>query len=105
MILATKAPGRTREAVEKNLKESLERLGVTYIDLYQFHGINDFDTYNKIIAPNGLMAAVEDARKAGLIRHIGITSHSMEIAREAVKSDLFETIMFGFNFVTNEAAS
>jgi predicted aldo/keto reductase-like oxidoreductase len=50
------------------------------------------------------MAVVEEARRAGLVKHIGITSHSMDVAREAVKSDRFETIMFPFNFITCEPA-
>lgn len=45
---------------------------------------------------------VQEARHAGRVKHIGITSHSMDVAKEAVKSDLFETIMFPFNFVTSE---
>jgi predicted aldo/keto reductase-like oxidoreductase len=104
LILATKSGSRTREGVETHLKRSLERLGVEYIDLYQFHGVNDSDNYRKILDPNGPMAAVEEAKRAGLVKHIGITSHSMDVAKEAVKSDLFETIMFPFNFITCEPA-
>jgi hypothetical protein len=47
---------------------------------------------------------LEDARKAGKIRHIGVTSHQLDVAKKAVASGSFETIMFPFNFVTDEAA-
>jgi predicted aldo/keto reductase-like oxidoreductase len=57
-----------------------------------------------VLDTGGLLDVVEEARKAGVVKHIGITSHSMEIAKEAVKSDRFETIMFPFNFITDEAA-
>jgi hypothetical protein len=50
------------------------------------------------------MAVVKKARDAGLVKHIGITSHQIDVAKEAVKSGRFETIMFPFNFVTSEAA-
>jgi hypothetical protein len=43
-------------------------------------------------------------KKEGKIRHIGITSHQIDVAKEAVRSDRFETIMFPFNFITCEAA-
>ena len=104
LILATKSGARNREGVEKHLKLSLERLGVDYIDLYQFHGVSTFDDLEKVLDPQGPMAIVEDALKAGKIRHIGITSHSLDVAIEAVKSDRFETIMFPFNFITSEPA-
>ncbi len=104
LILATKSTSRTREGVERHLKLSLERLGVKSIDLYQFHGVSDLKNLDIVLDPNGPMAVVEEAKKAGLVKHIGITSHQIDAAKEAVKSDRFETIMFPFNFITCEAA-
>ena len=104
LILATKSTSRDREGVEKHLNQSLEKLGIDYIDLYQFHGVSTSADLERVLDPNGPRAVVEEAKKAGKIRHIGITSHSMDTAKEAVKSDQFETIMFPFNFIANEAA-
>jgi uncharacterized protein len=105
VFIATKSGGRTREEVEKHLALSLERLQTDYIDLYQFHGVNNDKHLNAILEPDGLLSFVKEAQKAGKIRHIGITSHQIDIARKAVAADLFETIMFPFNFVTDEAAT
>ena len=104
LILATKSTSRTREEMEKHLKLSLKRLGVESIDLYQFHNVSDSSALKAILAPNGPMAMVEEVKKRGLVKHIGVTSHSMDMAKEMVKSDRFETIMFPFNFITSEAA-
>jgi predicted aldo/keto reductase-like oxidoreductase len=105
VFIATKSGARTGEEIEKNLELSLKRLGTDYIDLYQFHGVNDMPTLNKILDPeNGLMKVFEKAKKVGKIRHIGITSHQMDIAKAMVKSGRFETIMFPFNFITSEPA-
>ena len=104
LVIATKSGSRDRAGVETHLKQSLEALAVESIDLYQFHGVNDFDSYRRILEPNGPMSTALGARSAGLIGHIGITSHSMDVAKEAVKSEQFETIMFPFNFVTAEPA-
>jgi len=105
VILATKTMERTRRGVEDDIKLSLERLGTDYIDLYQFHNVCDSDTLNRILEPGGPMSVVEAAHKAGVIRHIGISSHVMDMAKELVKTGRFETIMFPFNFITNEAAA
>jgi len=104
VILATKSMDRTGKGVENHLKLSLKRLGVEYIDLYQFHDVRDDDAFKRIMAPGGPITVVEEAKKAGLVKHIGATTHSMDMAKELVKSDLFETIMFPFNFITCEAA-
>ncbi|MFC1957280.1 aldo/keto reductase [Chloroflexota bacterium] len=105
VFLATKSGAQTHKSLESHLKLSLEHFGVEYIDLYQFHGIDDLKTLDIILDPdNGLIGIVEEAKKAGVVKHIGITSHSMQIAKEAVKSDRFETIMFPLNFIASEAA-
>jgi len=104
LVIATKSLSRKREGVEKHLNLSLQRLNVKYIDLYQFHGISDKASLDMIMAPDGPISVAEKARDDGLIKHIGITSHQIDIAKEAVASDRFETIMFPFNFVTSDAA-
>ena len=104
LIIATKTQGRDRETTEKHLNLSLEHLQTDYIDLYQFHGVSTREHLDIVLDPNGPRAVVEEAKKAGRIRHIGITSHSMDIAKEAVKTDQFETLMFPFNFIVVEAA-
>jgi predicted aldo/keto reductase-like oxidoreductase len=104
LVLATKSLSRKREGVEKHLNLSLARLNVKYIDLYQFHGVSDMASLDMVLAPDGPISIVEKARDEGTVRHIGITSHQIDVAKEAVKSGRFETIMFPFNFVTSEAA-
>jgi len=103
LIIATKSHASTREGIENDLKLSLKRLGVDYIDLYQLHNVSDFKTLDIVLDPEGPIAVVEEAKRKGIIKHIGITSHTMEVAKEAVKTDRFDTIMFPFNFITCEA--
>jgi len=104
LIIATKSHSRTRDGIERHLNQSLKLLGVEYIDLYQFHGVSDTRDLEMVLDANGPMAALEAARKRGVIRHIGLSSHQVDVAKEAIKSDRFETIMFGFNFMTPEVA-
>jgi predicted aldo/keto reductase-like oxidoreductase len=104
LIIATKTQLRERDKIEEHLELSLKRLGTDYIDLYQFHQVSDRQSMDKILDPNGPMVVLEKALKDGRIRHIGLTSHSMEFAKEAVKTGRFETVMFPFNFITVEAA-
>ena len=105
IIIATKTGSRVPDDMKKNIDLSLQRMGTDYIDLYQFHQIGDMPTLKKILDPSsGMMKVMEDAKKAGKIRHIGASSHQMDVAREIVKSDAFETLMFPFNFITSEPA-
>jgi predicted aldo/keto reductase-like oxidoreductase len=104
LVLATKSTSRNPEKVMKHLQLSLERLGVDTIDLYQLHGVDDLETYHSMVAPSSMLATLQKARSQGKIGHIGITSHSLDIAKLAARSGYFETVQFPFNFVAREAA-
>jgi predicted aldo/keto reductase-like oxidoreductase len=101
LILASKSPAKDRAGLLANLDVSLRRLGVDYIDLYQLHNVSPED-YDRVVAPGGALEGAQEALRAGKIRHIGITSHSLESAKKGVASGLFETVMFPFNFVARE---
>jgi hypothetical protein len=104
VVLATKTGARDRVTAQEHLELSLQRLNVETIDLWQFHNVGSFEAYEQVLGPGGAMEAAQQALEAGKVRHIGITSHSMEVALEAVTSGRFETIQFPFNFVTSEPA-
>jgi len=104
LILASKSMSRNHKEIAQHLQLSLKRLGVKYLDLYQFHNVSDFETLDAILAPNGLMTVLEEAKSAGKIKHIGASSHQIDVAKKIVTSGRFETIMFPLNFVTTEGA-
>jgi len=96
VIIATKSGSRDPLELSHHLELSLKRLDVDYIDLYQFHGISDFASLDKVLAPGGAMDVVVKAQSRGIVRHIGISSHQMDVAIKAVATGRFETIMFPF---------
>jgi predicted aldo/keto reductase-like oxidoreductase len=104
LVLATKTQAREAQGVAQHLALSLERLGVDCIDLYQFHCVSSDEEYEKVTAPGGPLQVVREARASGQVKHIGLSSHSLQIAQRAVRSGCFETIMFPLNFVASEAA-
>lgn len=103
VILATKSGARDKAGSQEHLELSLKRLNTDYIDLWQFHGISTMETYEQVLGPNGAMETAQKALQEGKIRHIGVTSHSLDMAIKMVPSGHFETMQFPFNFVTNEA--
>jgi uncharacterized protein len=102
LILATKSPACDGKTFSEHMAQSFQRLGVEYIDLFQFHNVSTPQQYAQLLAPDGALAVARAAQATGRIGHIGVTSHSMEMALEMVPSGHFETLMFPFNFVTRE---
>lgn len=104
VVIATKTGQRTaREAMEE-LELSLTRLRTDHIDLYQPHQVSKPEELDVLLGPGGAMEAIAKAREQGKIRFVGITSHSLEMARRLVATGLFSTIQFPYNIVETEAA-
>ena len=102
-IIASKTMTRDKEGMAKDIDISLKNLRTNYIDLYQFHNVRTMGDYEKILSEDGAYKALEEAKEAGKIRHIGITSHSIDMLRIAIESGKFETIMYPYNIVETQA--
>lgn len=99
IIIASKTQGENRKDIEKDIKVSLDNLGTDYIDLYQIHNPSFCPTEGD---GSGAYDALFDLLDEGTIRHIGFTSHKVELANEAIDSGLYETIQFPFSYLTGQ---
>lgn len=99
IYIASKTMATDAETFWSDLETSLDCLKTDYLDLYQFHNPKE--------CPNpgdgsGLYEAMLEAREKGMIRHIGITSHKYDVAKEAIFSGLYETLQYPFSYLTGE---
>ena len=101
-VLATKSMARSKEAMEKDIAISLENLRTDYIDLYQVHNPSAKDL-EQVLAPDGALEALIEAKNAGKIGHIGITLHAVDLFQKALELPWVETIMFPYNIVETQA--
>jgi len=105
VVIATKTIRRDGAAATEQLENSLRMLRTDYIDLFQLHQIANETEWQAVTAPGGALEAVVKAKLAGKVRHIGVTSHSLEMAVKLVKTELFSTIQFPFNFIESDASA
>src|ERR1700729_1643183 len=75
VFLMSKMDGRTKEAYNLQLEQSLGRLQTDVIDLVQFHEVIRLEDPDRIFASGGALEAAIAAREAGKIRYIGFTGH------------------------------
>jgi len=99
IILATKAATQNSTEFWQQLETSLTLLKTDYVDIYQFH--------NPPFCPlpgdeSGLYDAMLEARSQGKIRHIGITNHRIGVARDALRSGLYDTIQYPFSYLASD---
>lgn len=93
-FLGCKTTERDKTGAWESIKNSLDRLQVSYFDLFQFHGVDDLDTLETILSPGGALEAVLEAKQQGLIKYIGITGHKPNVYVEALKRFDFDTVLF-----------
>ena len=99
IFIATKTGASNAEEFWKDINISLGKLRTDYVDLYQFH--------NPAFCPkpgdgSGLYEAMLEAKEKGMVRHIGITNHRLNVASEAIESGLYETLQFPFCYLATE---
>lgn len=84
--------GKVQEAFE----DLLHRMGTDYIDLGMIHFVDELSEWNQIV--NGeFIEYVHSLKKAGTIRHIGLSTHNPAVARQAVLSGQIEMLLFSVN--------
>ena len=75
LFVMTKVCARDRAGALANLDDSLRRLRVDVIDLWQFHEINYATDEELTFAADGAAEAAEQALRDGKVRFIGCTGH------------------------------
>ncbi len=99
VFLACKTQERSKSGSAKELDESLRQLRTDHLDLYQFHAVTTKEDVEKIFGPDGAMETFVAAQKAGKVRFIGFSAHSVENALAMMDRFDFDTILFPINFV------
>jgi len=97
--IATKTMAKTPDEMKAQLETSLKNLKTDYVDIYQFHCV---DQCYKPGDGTGMYETIEDFKRQGMIKHIGITAHKIGIAEECVESGLYETMQFPFSYLSGE---
>ena len=105
IILATKVGNRwndvedgwrwdpSKSYIKSAVKDSLSRLKVDYIDLYQLHGGTIEDHFEETIE------AFEELKKEGLIRYYGISSIRPNVIKRFLRSASIESVMMQYSLL------
>jgi uncharacterized protein len=103
VVLATKTTRRDGKGALEHLEKSLRRLRTDFVDLYQLHQVAQEKDWDALTAPGGALETLQWAREKGQLRHLGVSSHNLAMAIRLVRTGLFSTIQFPFNFLEDEA--
>lgn len=99
VFLMTKVLARTRKSATQQLDDSLRRLHVDHIDLWQLHAINHESDPAQVLGLDGALEAAVSARKQGKIRFVGFTGHrDPQFLRQMLNHDFaWDTVQMPVN--------
>lgn len=95
--VATKTFSRTRDGSQRDVDRSLKMLGVDRIDLYQLHDVSSTEAWQQVIQEGGALEGLKIAQARGLVDHIGVSSHSLEVLEKAIVCGEFEAVMLEYS--------
>ena len=85
-FLASKTGDRDAAAARESIHRSLERMGVSTIDLIQLHNLVHPGEWEQALGPGGALEAAIEARDEGLVRFIGVTGHGLTVAHQHLRA-------------------
>jgi aryl-alcohol dehydrogenase-like predicted oxidoreductase len=100
-FLATKTGERTYAAARDQIRRSLERLRVPFVDLIQLHNLTDPTEWEVALGPDGALKAAIEARDQGLVRFIGVTGHGViapSIHKRSLDRFPFDSVLLPLNY-------
>ncbi|MBN2400606.1 aldo/keto reductase [candidate division KSB1 bacterium] len=103
VVIASKSLSRDAASLLRDIDSSLKQLQTDYIDIYQCHNIANENDLARALADGGAIDGLVTARKAGKIRHIGLSGHKPGIVEKALSAFPFATIQIPCNFMETEA--
>lgn len=101
-FLATKTRSRQYDGAWKDLQNSLSRLRVDTIDLWQMHGLTNPVGWEKAMSPGGTLEAFIEARDQGFVRFLGVTGHGSKVPKvhlQSLERFDFDSVLLPYNYL------
>ena len=98
IFLACKTNKRDKENSKIELEDSLKKLRTNYFDLYQLHGMKTDEDFNNVSSKNGALETLFEAKEQGIVKHVGFSCHSVNVADKLIDNYDFDSILFPVNW-------
>lgn len=92
-------PTLDADGMARRIDQSLQALGLDYLDALAIHGLNTPEHLAWIRSPQGCMQAVQQALSDGRVRHVGFSTHAaLEVILAAIATEQFEFVNLHYSY-------
>ena len=95
--ISTKTMSRGINAAQHDIDRSLSILGVDRISVYHLHDVSTPEAWDQVMAEDGALNGLKVAQYRGLIDHIAVSTHSLEILERAITCGEFGAVMLEYS--------
>jgi len=100
VFLATKINKRKKKDVLDEIQQNLKELQTDHVDLIQVHAVNAMADLETALAADGAISALEEARRQGMTRFVGITGHARpSVLAHALQRYDFDTVLVALGVI------
>jgi aryl-alcohol dehydrogenase-like predicted oxidoreductase len=97
VVVCAQFGARNAADAATELRSVLATLRTDYIDILTLYYIEQADEWEEVAAPGGALRYLQDAKRDGTVRRIGVTSHQRPLAAQMAKSGLLDLVMIRYN--------
>ena len=89
VVISTKTNAKSGEEAKKSLKSSLKELKTDYVDIFLLHLVKS----DWIDGCHQVLKELNDLKTTGIVKAIGLSTHSVTVVREASKFEELDVLM------------
>lgn len=97
VVISVQFGARTAAEAASELQLILATLQTDYVDVLTFYYVEHTAEWQALAAPGGALGYCQAARREGVVRRLGITSHQRRLAAEIARSGLLDMLMIRYN--------
>lgn len=84
------------DTIKRSIDWQLTALKTDYIDFGFLHCIDEASDWRKV-RDSGVLAYIQQLQREGVVRHIGLSSHTPELAHQVLDLGVIDLLMFSIN--------
>ncbi|HIS67883.1 MAG TPA: aldo/keto reductase [Candidatus Gallacutalibacter stercoravium] len=84
------------EEIKRSIDWQLKALRTDYIDFGFIHCMDEESDLNKAIS-HGTLSYIQDLKRQGVVRHIGLSSHTPAVVQKVLDMGIIDMLMFSIN--------
>jgi predicted aldo/keto reductase-like oxidoreductase len=97
LVVCVQLGARDAEAAAEEVRSLLATLRTDYLDVVTLYYVEEPAEWDQLTAPGGALEYCRAARRDGVVRRVGVTTHQRRLAAAMAQSGLLDALMIRYN--------